>query len=106
VTLTHSNSRDRRTMLRGALPARFPPAGSWPLELRADVAAAFLDYPDTRAFFAAVMRGEAPLPTGQRGKGKGREPLWARPLMERFVAQRHDLDQDSGIGEDDISGLI
>lgn len=93
-------------MPRGALPARYPPAGSWPLELRADLAAAFLDYPDTRAFYAAVSRGEAPRPTGLRGTGKVREPIWARPVMERFVAQRHDLAQDAGVAQDDIAELI
>jgi hypothetical protein len=94
-------------MPRGAQPARYPPSGgAWPLELRADLAAAFLDYPDTRSFFAAVMRGEAPRPTGLRSKGKGREPIWARPVMERFVAQRHDLDQDAAVAQDDIAGLI
>lgn len=93
-------------MPRGALPARFPPAGSWPLELRADLAAALLDYPDTRAFFAAVSRGEAPCPTGLRGKGRTREPVWSRALVERFVARRHSVDHDAASVQDDIAGLI
>ena len=32
---------------RTALPARYPPVGVWPALMRADMAAAYLDYRDT-----------------------------------------------------------
>lgn len=71
---------------RTALPARFPPTGTWPAQMRADLAAGFLDYPDTKAFVAAVKAGDAPPPSALRGKGRSREPIWAKVDLERYVS--------------------
>jgi hypothetical protein len=38
-------------------PARHPPNGAWPAEMRADVAAAFLDYDRTGQLYAALEHG-------------------------------------------------
>src|SRR5258708_17874962 len=46
-----------------SLPARHPPNGAWPAEMRADMAAAYLDYATTGQLLAAVMRGQPPPPT-------------------------------------------
>lgn len=79
---------------RCATPARYPPI--WPAEMRADVAAAFHDFPDTKAFFRAIARGEAPRPTGYRGTGRNREPIWAKVANEDYLAKRHGFGDDGG----------
>lgn len=73
-------------------PARFP-EGPWPIELTIELAAAFLDYDTTGELLVAVNAAEAPPPTATRGKR--REPLWSRTFCERFVAQRHMIDESS-----------
>lgn len=77
------------------LPARFPPAGAWPAAMRADMAAAYLDFPDTRALAAAVVRGEAPPPSALRTIAGKREPMWARADLERFVAPSRERSEAS-----------
>jgi hypothetical protein len=75
------------------------------MEMRADMAAAFLDLPTTTALYRAVARGEAPRPTGMRGIGKDPEPVWSRPLLEAHIAQRHGMANDA-TGTENIAGLI
>jgi hypothetical protein len=65
------------------LPARYPP-GPWPVQMRADMAAAFLDFENTSELAAAVKRGEVPPPSALRKKGKKSEPVWSRIHLERF----------------------
>jgi hypothetical protein len=72
---------------RAILPARYPVAGSWPAQMRADMTAAFLDFEDTKALAAAVTRGEAPPPSAMRGAGRAREPVWNRAALDRFLAR-------------------
>jgi hypothetical protein len=45
---------------RSPLPARYPPTGAWPAVMRADMAAAYLDYRDTNELARGVSRGERP----------------------------------------------
>ena len=73
-------------MARSALPARYPPTGTWPAQMRADMAAAYLDYRDTAEFAAAISRGQVPPPSSLRGVGRRREPVWARVDLDRCVA--------------------
>lgn len=73
-------------------PARFP-VGPWPIELTIELAAAFLNYDTTGELLVAVNAAEAPPPTATRGRK--REPLWSRTFCERFVAQRHMIDESS-----------
>jgi hypothetical protein len=68
-----------------SLPARYPP-GPWPGQMRADMAAAFLDFDNTDELIAAVKRGEAPPPSARRRRGKSAEPVWSRVHLERFSA--------------------
>jgi hypothetical protein len=71
---------------RSALPARYPSTGTWPAQMRADMAAAYLDYRNTAELSAAVVRGDAPPPSSLRGTGRRREPVWARVDLDRSVA--------------------
>jgi hypothetical protein len=88
-------------MGRAAVPARYPATGgAWPGELRADMAAAFFDYPDTAALFLGVERREAPRPTGWRGAGRKREPIWCKQACESFIAHKHHVElHDAAAGE-------
>jgi hypothetical protein len=70
-------------------PARYPPYGAWPAELRADITAAFLDFPTTRALAAAILEGDAPRASGVRGEGPTRELTWHLEGLKAFVASRH-----------------
>jgi hypothetical protein len=64
--------------------------GSWPVEMRMDVVAAFLDYSDTKALSAAIDRGEAPRATSMRCTGaKGMEPIWSAEAVADFIRRRH-----------------
>jgi hypothetical protein len=79
-------------------PARFPPTGVWPLELRADMVAALLDFDTTRQLCKAIADGTAPRPGAVRGRGTELEVVWSREAVRDFVAARHrgmqaDLDE-------------
>jgi hypothetical protein len=90
---------------RRTLPPRYPPTSAWPGQLRADMVAAFLDYPDTKALAAAIARGEAPSPSALRGQGRAREPVWNLEDLERFVAPRLASRQDESYRKD-LAALV
>lgn len=69
-----------------SLPARYPPAGAWPAQMRADMVAAYLDFHDTTELAAAIRAGQAPPPSSLRGVGRNREPVWARADLDRHIA--------------------
>lgn len=71
---------------RIALPARYPPARTWPAMMRADMAAAYLDFEDTGELTRALGRGDAPPPAGFRGTGRLRQPVWSKATMDHFAA--------------------
>lgn len=73
-------------MARSPLPARYPPTGVWPIVMRADMVAAYLDFRDTGELQRAITRGEAPAPSALRGRGRNREPVWYRGSLERSAA--------------------
>lgn len=68
-------------------PPRFPP-GAWPIEMRADMTAAYLDFPSTRELCKAVARGEAPKPDSTRGAGAELEVIWSTRSIDEFVSRR------------------
>lgn len=70
---------------RPTLPARYPPIGIWPAVMRADMAAAYLDYRNTTEFARAVTRGEAPPPIGYHGTGRSREPVWSKAAIDNLT---------------------
>jgi len=78
------------------------PAGSWPLEMRAESAAAYCDEPSVEAFLSKVNRGMYSQPARQ----KGCLPKWHRWKLDRDIARRHGLRfDDVGVAED-ATGLI
>jgi hypothetical protein len=89
-----------------SLPARHPPNGAWPAEMRADMAAAFLDYESTGKLMHAIMRGEAPRPTATRLRNGRHEPVWARDALDRHVANRHEIVSDVTAAREDIGALL
>jgi hypothetical protein len=78
------------------------PLGSWPLEMRAETAAAYVGEPSVEAFLDKVRRGIYPPPI----KEKGCLPKWHREKLRRAVAQRHGLPFDSVTLAEDASELI
>lgn len=90
---------------RTALPARYPPVGIWPALMRADMAAANLDYCDTGQLARAVVRGEAPPPTGYHGIGRAREPVWSKAAIDDFTAPAKAIDPDRSEGKD-LASLV
>jgi hypothetical protein len=91
--------------LRTALPARYPPIGTWPALMRADMAAAYLDYRDTGELARAVVRGEAPPPTGYHGTGRSREPVWSKAVIDKLTAPTKAIDPDRSEGKD-LASLV
>lgn len=91
--------------LRTFLPARYPPIGVWPALMRADMAAAYLDYRDTGELARAVMRGEAPPPTGYHGIGRSREPVWSKAAIDNLMAPVRAFDLDRSEGEN-LASLV
>jgi hypothetical protein len=86
---------------RTPLPARFPPTSAWPEVMRADMAAAYLDYRDTGELARGVRRGEAPPPIGYHGVGRAREPIWSKTRIDNFV----EPDSDAS-GKQDLASLV
>ena len=84
---------------RTSLPARYPPVGAWPTLMRADMAAAYLDYRDTAELARAVGRGEAPPPIGYHGSGRARQPVWSKAVIDNFAAPARTIAPDRS-GED------
>ncbi len=82
-----------------ALPARYPPSGTWPAQMRADMAAAYLDFRGTAELVAAIKRGDAPVPSSLRGQGRKREPIWARDDLDRHIAPLSPRLQDDKVRE-------
>ena len=54
--------------------------------MRADMAAAYLDYRDTGELARAVGRGEAPPPSAFHGTGRAKEPVWSKVALDTFVS--------------------
>jgi hypothetical protein len=73
--------------------------------MRADMAAAYLDYRDTGELARAVLRGEAPPPIGYHGSGRAREPVWSKLTIEDFMAPTKALDADRSEGSD-LASLV
>jgi hypothetical protein len=73
--------------------------------MRADLAAAYLDYRDTRELARAVVRGEAPSPTGYHGIGRAREPVWSKAVIDNYTASAKAMDLDRSEGKD-LASLV
>jgi len=69
------------------------------------MAAAYLDYRDTGELARAVIRGEAPPPTGHHGIGRAREPVWSKAVIDNFTAPTRAMDLDGSAGKD-LASLV
>ena len=78
------------------------PAGSWPLEMRAETAAAYCDEPSVDAFLLKVQRGLYSAPTRE----KGCLPKWHRLKLDRDIARRHGLQMSTISMTEDVTDLI
>lgn len=77
------------------------PLGSWPLEMRAETAAAYCDEPSVEAFLSKVAKGIYPPPV----RCKGALPKWHRAKLDAAIARRHGL--VVALGEvEDVAALI
>jgi hypothetical protein len=86
---------------RSPFPARYPPTGTWPAVMRADMAAAYLDYRDTSELARGVSRGEAPPAIGHHGTGRAREPIWLKATIDNFI-----MPDSDGPGKQDLASLV
>lgn len=84
-----------------ARPVSFPP-GSWPLEMRAETAAAFCDEPSVDAFLAKVERGVYSAPV----RAKGCLPKWHHDRLKNDIARRHGLNLNSRPLSESVEDLI
>jgi hypothetical protein len=89
-----------------SIPARYPPIGVWPAQMRADMAAAYLDHRDTAELATAIARGDAPPPSCLRGAGRSREPVWAKAILDRFVAPLLANDQNDDRSKENLRALV
>jgi hypothetical protein len=78
------------------------PAGSWPLEMRAEKAAAYCDEPSVEAFLTKVNRGIYSKPN----RDMDCLPKWHRLKLDRDIAKRHGLRFDDISLAEDAADLI
>ena len=78
------------------------PFGSWPMEMRSETAAAYVDEPSVEAFLDKVGRGVYSAPRRE----KGCLPKWSRQNLDRDIAMRHGLPFDNVALAEDASELI
>lgn len=83
----------------GKTPVRYP-QGSWPLEMRSDMAAAYVDEPSVESFLTKVEAGKYPRPL----KEAQCQRKWLRAALDRAVASRHRTTQDTT--NEDVAELI
>lgn len=74
----------------------------WPLEMRAETAAAYVDEPSVEAFLAKVSRGIYSQPS----RTKGALPKWHRAKLDRDVARRHGLRCDEPVLAENAEDLV
>jgi hypothetical protein len=82
-------------------PPTIPP-GSWPLEMRAERAAAYCDEASVEAFLTKVERGIYSKPNRDRGC----LPKWHRLKLDGDIAKRHGLRFDNVSLAEDVTDLI
>jgi hypothetical protein len=78
------------------------PLGSWPLEIRAETAAAYCDEPSVEAFHRKVQLGIYSPPSRQIGC----LPKWHRFKLDRDIARRHGLQMPGPQLAEDAADLI
>jgi hypothetical protein len=101
-----ATARKHGERVRRSLPARYPVHGAWPGEMRADMAAAFLDYDTSGQFLQAVLQGDAPRPSSERSQAGRREPMWALDVLQAHIANRHQIANDASQSTESIGSLV
>jgi hypothetical protein len=69
------------------------PAGSWPMEMRAETAAAYCDELSVDAFFAEVQRGTESRAMSERARGRSAIGGVSRHPRRTLKRERHDRTQ-------------
>jgi hypothetical protein len=82
-------------------PAAYSGA-AWPLEMRGETAAAYVDEPSVDAFLAKVSKGIY----SQPARIKGALPKWHRAKLDQDVARRHGLRCDAPVLVEDAKDLV
>lgn len=77
------------------------PNGAWPLEMRAETAAAYCDEPSVEAFLKKV-----PTVYSAPSRIKGCLPKWHRHKLDRDIARRHGLRFESPALAESVEDLI
>jgi hypothetical protein len=75
--------------------------GAWPLEMRAETAAAYVDEPSVEAFLRKV-----PSEYSEPVRIKGSLPKWHREKLDRDIARRHGLLVQDTSWVEDVEDLI
>lgn len=78
------------------------PFGSWPMEMRAETAAAYCDEPSVEAFLAKVRHRIYSAPALQDGC----LPKWHRLKLDQDIARRHGLPIAGMLVEENVTELI
>lgn len=78
------------------------PVGTWPLEMRAETAAAYCDEPSVDSFLMKVSKGVYPQPA----RAKGSLPKWHRAKLDQDIARRHGLQFEGSMLIEDVTELI
>ncbi|MHC2334687.1 hypothetical protein ACVIW0_003976 [Bradyrhizobium sp. USDA 4454] len=78
------------------------PGCGWPLEMRAETAAAYVDEPSVDAFLSKVASGLYSQPS----RVKGALPKWHRAKLDHDVARRHGLRCDAPALAENAEDLV
>jgi hypothetical protein len=84
-----------------ARPVSYP-HGCWPLEMRAETAAAYCGEPSVDAFLSKIQRGIYCAPKRE----KHCIPKWHRLKLDRDIARRHGLHFENVAAIEDATDLI
>jgi hypothetical protein len=77
------------------------PYGAWPMEMRAEQAAAYCGEPSVEAFLKKVPKVYSP-----PAKARGSLPKWHRAKLNRDIAKRHGLRDEGPALSEDVEDLI
>ena len=80
-----------------ATDVRYPDGQVWPAEMRARMAAAYVDEPSVEAFNRKIG---SVYPRPVHGRGEARK--WSKAVLDKAIAERHGEEQEF----QDISELI
>lgn len=77
-----------------ATQIRYPKGPAWPAEMRADLAAAYVDEPSVESFLKKVG-----LVYPQPVRGNGAPQKWSKQALDQAIARRHGLAVEENLAE-------